>query len=64
MVDSPIGKLQMRACDHQLILPMYYGVTKKDPAYNFLIGSNMVTIPGADYLPSCDEIMKLRGSSK
>ncbi len=64
VIDSPIGKLQMRACDHQLILPMYYGVTKKDPAYDFLIGSNMVTIPGADYLPSCDEIMKLRGSGK
>jgi len=64
VVDSPVGKLQMRACDHQLILPMYYGVTKKVPTYNFLIGSNMVTIPGKDYLPTCEEIMKLRGSGK
>jgi branched-chain amino acid transport system substrate-binding protein len=64
VVDTPVGKLQMRACDHQLILPMYYGVTKKVPAYNFLIGANMVTIPGKDYLPTCEEITKLRGGGK
>jgi branched-chain amino acid transport system substrate-binding protein len=59
-IDGPIGKLQMRACDHQVILPMYYGVTKKVPGYDFLIGSDMITIAGKDYLPSCDEMMKLR----
>ena len=64
IIDSPIGKLQMRACDHQLILPMYYGVTKKTKAYDFLIGSDMTTIPGKDYLPSCEEIMKLRANAK
>jgi branched-chain amino acid transport system substrate-binding protein len=61
IVDSPIGKIQMRACDHQLILPMYFGVTKKTKAYPFLVGSDFVTISGKDYLPSCEEIMKLRG---
>jgi len=60
-VDSPIGKIQIRACDHQLILPMYFGVTKKTKAYPFLVGSDFVTISGKDYLPSCEEIMKLRG---
>jgi branched-chain amino acid transport system substrate-binding protein len=59
-IDSPIGPLQMRACDHQVILPMYYGVTKKVPGYDFLLGSDMVTVPGKDYLPSCEEIAKLR----
>ncbi len=59
-IDSPIGPLQMRACDHQVMLPMYYGVTKKVPGYDFLLGSDFVTIPGKDYLPSCDEIAKLR----
>ncbi len=60
VVDTPIGKLQMRACDHQLILPMYYGVTKKTKAYPFLIGSDFIIVPGKDYLPSCEEIMKQR----
>lgn len=61
VVDSPIGKLQMRGCDHQLILPMYYGVTKKSPRDGFLIGTGMVTVPGKDYLPTCEDMSKLRG---
>ena len=32
-IDSPVGKLEIRKCDHQLTLPMYFGVTKKDPKY-------------------------------
>jgi branched-chain amino acid transport system substrate-binding protein len=64
VVDSPIGKLQMRACDHQLILPMYYGTTKKTANYNFLVGADMVTISGKDYLPTCDEMAKLRSAGK
>lgn len=64
VIDSPIGKLQMRACDHQLILPMYYGVTKKTKDYDFLVGSDMVTIPGKDYLANCEDVMKLRSGAK
>ena len=62
VIDTPAGKLQMRACDHQLMLPMYYGVTKKVANYDFLIGSDMTTIPGKDYLQTCDETMKLRAA--
>jgi branched-chain amino acid transport system substrate-binding protein len=64
VVDTPVGKLQMRACDHQLILPMYFGVTRKVPAYDFLIGTDFVTVPGKDYLPTCEEITKLRAAAK
>ncbi len=60
VIDSPIGPLQMRACDHQAILPMYYGVTKKVAGYDFLLGTDMVTVPGKDYLPTCEDIAKLR----
>jgi branched-chain amino acid transport system substrate-binding protein len=60
VVDSPVGKLEMRKCDHQLMLPMFFGVTKKDPKYKYLIAGDIVTIPGKDYLPPCDEIMKVR----
>lgn len=59
-IDSPVGKVTMRACDHQVMLPMFFGVTKKDPKYDFLIASDIITIPGKDYLPSCEEITKLR----
>jgi branched-chain amino acid transport system substrate-binding protein len=59
-VDSPVGKLEMRACDHQLMLPMFAGVTKKSPQYDYLIAGDIMTIAGKDYLPTCDEIMKVR----
>jgi branched-chain amino acid transport system substrate-binding protein len=59
-VDSPAGKLEMRACDHQLMLPMFSGVTRKSPQYDFLIAGDATTIPGKEYLPTCDEVMKVR----
>jgi branched-chain amino acid transport system substrate-binding protein len=60
VIDSPVGKLEMRGCDHQLLLPMYFGVTKKVPQYEFLIASDIVTVPAKDYMMTCDEIKALR----
>jgi branched-chain amino acid transport system substrate-binding protein len=59
-IDSPVGRLEIRKCDHQLLLPMYFGVTKKDPRYDFLTAGNIETIPGKDYVPSCEEVLKHR----
>ncbi len=61
VIDSPGGKIEMRACDHQAVLPMYLGVTKKVPQYDFLISSGIVTLAGKDVMPTCEEIMKARG---
>jgi len=61
VIDSPGGKIEMRACDHQAVLPMYLGVTKKVPQYDFLISGNIVTLAGKDIMPTCEEIMKTRG---
>lgn len=60
-VDSPIGEIEMRSFDHQAMLPMYMGVTKKVPEYPFLIASDIVAIPGKDVMPSIEEIKKARG---
>jgi branched-chain amino acid transport system substrate-binding protein len=60
-VDSPIGEIEMRAFDHQAMLPMYMGVTKKVPEYPFLIATDIVTIPAKDVMPSIEEIKKARG---
>jgi branched-chain amino acid transport system substrate-binding protein len=49
VIDSPAGKTEMRTCDHQAVLPMYLGVTKKVPQYNHLISSNIVTITEGCY---------------
>jgi len=60
-VDSPVGEIEMRACDHQAVLPLYMGTLKKVPQYNFLISSDIVTLPGRDILPTCEEVKKIRG---
>jgi branched-chain amino acid transport system substrate-binding protein len=59
-IDSPVGPMAIRGCDHQLELPMYFGVSKKDPKYNSLIAGDIQTIQAKDYMPTCDEIIKLR----
>lgn len=59
-INTPVGKIEMRACDHQATLPMFFGITKKVAGYDFLIAADIVTIPGKDYLPTCQEVLKTR----
>ena len=61
VLDSPVGKMEMRKCDHQVMLPMFWGVTKKSPRYkDFLIATDIQTIPAKDYMPSCEEVLAHR----
>jgi branched-chain amino acid transport system substrate-binding protein len=60
-IDSPVGEIEMRACDHQTVLPIYMGVTKKLPQYDFIVSTDIVTVSGKDVMPSCEEIKKARG---
>jgi len=62
-VNSPVGQLEMRACDHQAVLPLFLGVTKKVPQYDFIISTDIITLSGKDILPTCEEIKKVRGGS-
>ncbi|MGO9118646.1 MAG: ABC transporter substrate-binding protein [Desulfomonilaceae bacterium] len=60
-IDSPVGKLEMRACDHQLQLPMMFGKVIKSPEYkDFLVAGDIVTVPFKDYMPTCDAVQKTR----
>ena len=61
-VDSPVGKVTLRAYDHQALLPMFLGVTAKDPRFkDFLIVKDIVTVPGEELVLSVDEVKKARG---
>jgi len=60
-IDSPVGKIEMRACDHQVIMPMFLGVTKLSPEKGVAISSDIHTLRGAEVMPSCQEIMEARG---
>ncbi|MGO9118481.1 MAG: ABC transporter substrate-binding protein [Desulfomonilaceae bacterium] len=63
-IDSPIGKLTVRAGDNQVMLPMFMGVTKKVPGYDFLIATDITTIPAEEVMPSLEEIKKAREKEK
>lgn len=60
-VDSPVGEIEMRAYDHQAMLPMFMGVTKKVPGYPYLIATDIITIPASEVMPTIEEIKKARG---
>ena len=60
-IQSPVGRIEMRACDHQAILPMNFGVTKLSPEQGFAIATDIYTLRGAEVMPSCQEIMAARG---
>jgi len=62
-IESPVGEVEMRAYDHQVVLPIFLGVTKKVPQYDFIISSDIVTLPGKDVMPTIEEIKKARGKS-
>jgi branched-chain amino acid transport system substrate-binding protein len=60
-IESPVGQIEMRACDHQVILPMYLGITKKEVGKNIVISTDIVTLTGDEVMPTCDEIKAARG---
>jgi branched-chain amino acid transport system substrate-binding protein len=60
-VKSPVGGMvEMRACDHQAVYPMYFGKTKKLPAYDFVVATDVVTLKGNEVMPTCEEIQAIR----
>jgi branched-chain amino acid transport system substrate-binding protein len=60
-MDSPVGKVTIRDFDHQIMLPMFVGVTKVVPGYDFLIAGDIETIPADKVITPLDEVKKARG---
>ena len=60
-IDSPVGKVTIREFDHQIMLPMFVGVTKKMPGYDdFLVATDIETIPADQAIVPLDEVKKAR----
>jgi len=59
-VDTPVGKVEMRACDHQAVYPMFLGTTKISKEFGGAISSDIITLRGAEVMPSCEEIAQAR----
>lgn len=62
-IDGPVGQVEMRGYDHQVVEPIFLSTTKKVPEYNFLISTDFVTVPGKDVMPTIEEIKKARGGA-
>jgi branched-chain amino acid transport system substrate-binding protein len=63
--NTAIGKLEIRKCDHQLLLPTFYGLTKKVPEFKeHLVGVDIVTIAAGEGYPTCKEIQDAREKAK
>lgn len=60
-IDSPTGHVMIRAYDHQIIQPVFMGVTAYVPEYNFIIAKDIVELPGKEITPTIEEIKKARG---
>jgi ABC-type branched-subunit amino acid transport system substrate-binding protein len=62
---TAVGRVEMRACDHQTVLPTFAGITKKVPEYkDFLIATDIITVAPKDGIASCEEIQKARAAAK
>lgn len=59
-VNGPLGEVEMRAYDHQAMLAMFMGSTKKSADYPFLVATDVVTVPGSESMPSVEDVKKAR----
>jgi branched-chain amino acid transport system substrate-binding protein len=55
-LDSPVGSVAIRSCDHQLELPIFLSVTGKNPAYpDFLASVSLQSLAARYYMQRCGE---------
>jgi branched-chain amino acid transport system substrate-binding protein len=60
VIDSPVGPVKIRACDHQVMWPSYVGLIGELPGWDFY-GTKDVIKVGQEAYPTCAEIAKARG---
>jgi len=50
-VDTPVGKVEMRACDHQAVYPILFGTTKISKEFGAAIATDIITLRGRRSCP-------------
>lgn len=63
-VETAIGPMTMRACDHQAMYPVFLGQIASVPGYPFPIMKDIMTVTSKEVAPSCEEIAALRKARK
>jgi branched-chain amino acid transport system substrate-binding protein len=59
-IDTPIGKITMRACDHQAETPAFWGKVIQVEGFPFPVIKDVVMTPAGKTMPSCEEIAESR----
>lgn len=59
-IDSPVGPVTIRAGDHQLETPMFFGRTAVQAGRTTLVMKNPVEIPAAQIMPSLASVLASR----
>lgn len=62
-IDTPIGPITMRSCDHQATTPVYWGRMERGEIRGLPIILSPYSVRGEDLLPSCEEINRSRKQS-
>ena len=63
-IQTASGPMTMRACDHQVMAPVFWGQLAKLPNYPFPVMKDIYTASVKDITPSCEEIAAERKARK
>lgn len=63
-IQTAIGPVTMRSCDHQAITPAFWGQIVDVPGYPFPVIKEIVMTPAKKVIPSCKEIAAARKAAK
>lgn len=63
-IETPIGKIKMRACDHQAETPTFWGKIVQVDGFPFPVIKAAVTTTPDKTMPSCEEIAEARSKAK
>jgi len=63
-VQSASGPVTMRACDHQVMSPVFMGEIANLPGYPFPVMKDIFAAPVDEVVPSCEEVAEARKGRK
>ncbi|MDY6882109.1 MAG: ABC transporter substrate-binding protein [Desulfatiglans sp.] len=64
IIQTAIGPIRMRGCDHQASTPAFWGKVKKVEGYPFPVMEKVTTTPAKKVTPTCKEIAAARKAAK
>ena len=63
-IETAMGPITMRACDHQAVTPSFWGQLAEVAGYPFPVMKDIVMTPADKVMPSCAEIAQARKAAQ